>query len=91
MIIPLDNNYVIELDQIGNHTLIKKTTIKDGKYQGEERNIIIGYYSNVASALKKYISLSLLDESERMSLIDYIERYEKLLEKAENTFRGKLR
>ena len=91
MIIPLDNDYVIELDQIGNHTLIKKTSIKEGKHEGKERNIIIGYYSNVATALKKYISLSLVESAEQMSLIDYIERYEKLLEKAENTFRGKLR
>ena len=40
MIIPLDKDYVIELDQIGNHTLIKKTIIKDGKHKGKERILL---------------------------------------------------
>ena len=82
MLIKLNETYSIDIDSIGNHTLIKKQVIKEGKQAGETRDVIIGYYSSVPSALHKLINLQASDLPDMESLQHFYEAFTKLIDKA---------
>lgn len=85
-ILQLDNLFSIELDEIGNHTLVESREIKSGKTAGDDRKIIHGYYSNLTNALKKYTYLKTLGDDLTLSVDEYISRYEKAVETLINRF-----
>jgi hypothetical protein len=71
----LDENYKIEIDTMGNHTLF---------YQNPENKsqTTIGYYSNVASALKSFRN-ELVNDGSKYTIKEYVERIEELNEYVE--------
>ncbi len=73
--ITLDDDYRIEIDSMGNHTLF---------YQNPENKsqTTIGYYSNVASALKSFRN-ELVNDGDVYTLQQYIERIEEFNEYVE--------
>jgi hypothetical protein len=85
-ILQLDKLFSIELDEIGNHTLVESREIKTGKTAGDDRKIIHGYYSNLTNALRKYTYLKTLDDASMINVDEYITRYEKAVETLINRF-----
>jgi hypothetical protein len=77
MKIILDNNYHIEVDSVLNHTLYKKGYVQSGENKGKETFTPIGYYSSVASAVKRYINSTIVDETVETDLKGYVKRIEK--------------
>ena len=73
--IELDEDYRIEIDSMGNHTLF---------YQNPENKsqTTIGYYSNVASALKSFRN-ELVNDGDVYTLQQYIGRIEEFNEYVE--------
>lgn len=72
MNIKINENFSIEIDSIGNHTLIRNQLIKDGKHAGEFRQVTIGYYASTESAIRKLIDLSLSESEDVGSLEAYL-------------------
>lgn len=77
--IVLFNGYFIEIDPL-NHTLKQKYTGKDKDGNEKEAERIIGYYPNVKAALKRFVSLVQVDETDNR-IID-MEQYLEAVEKA---------
>lgn len=71
----LDENYKIEIDTMGNHTLIYNNP-------STKSPIYIGYYSNIASALKSFRN-QLVNDGDVYTLQQYIERIEEFNEYVE--------
>ena len=71
----LDENYKIEIDTMGNHTLIYEI-------EGKKTPVTIGYYSNIASALKSFRN-QLVNDGDVYTLQQYIERIEEFNEYVE--------
>lgn len=70
--ITLDDDYRIEIDSMGNHTLFyKNPNLKVEK--------AVGYYSNVSSALKSFRN-ELVNDGEKYTIKEYIDRMEELNE-----------
>ena len=70
--IELDEDYRIEIDSMGNHTLF---------YQNPENKsqTTIGYYSNVASALKSFRN-ELVNDGSKYTIKEYIDKMEEFNE-----------
>jgi len=82
MYIQLPNdNFYIDFDKDGNYTLREKKVTKSGKNVGEEYDGVIGYYSTLSSAVKRYISRQLGESGDTVSITDFLERYETLANK----------
>ena len=75
MIIKLNNNYFIEGNKYSYD--LKRTVISEKT--GNEYSDTIGYYPNVALALKKYVEISVVATDEEIEMKEYIERYEELV------------
>jgi len=71
----LDENYKIEIDTMGNHTLIYEI-------EGKKTPVTIGYYSNIASALKSFRN-ELVNDGSKYTIKEYVERIEELNEYVE--------
>lgn len=82
MIVIIDDRFRIEIDTIGNHTLIEKQISQSGKSKGTERNIYHGYFTNITNALKKYSLLATISTSEKVSIDQFIETYEHVMNNA---------
>jgi len=76
MRITLNKRFEIDIDKIGNHTLIEYVIPTKGKNIGKDSENIIGYYNSVGAAVCKYIQITLLAGPEKETLLEYIERYE---------------
>lgn len=81
MIIKINDDYSIDIDAIGNHTLIKKQVIKEGKNSGETRDVTIGYYTSTASAIKKLINLEASNLPDMDSLGSFYKAFKELTDK----------
>ncbi|MDY0277975.1 MAG: hypothetical protein RBQ97_07815 [Acholeplasma sp.] len=79
MIVTISDVFDIEIDSIGNHTLIENTLIKSGINKGQPSRIIHGYFINISGALKKYLNIASLKASDRLSISEYLETYQRLL------------
>ena len=75
MIIKLNNNYFIEGNKYSYD--LKRTVISEKT--GNEYSDTIGYFPNVALALKKYVEISVVATDEEIEMKEYIERYEELV------------
>lgn len=78
MRITLENNFVIDIDDRENYTLLQitGTTIRDEKEVEVTKNY--GYHSNLKNALNKYIRLQVNNCDYVLTIKEYITRYEKL-------------
>jgi hypothetical protein len=76
MIIKLNNNYFIEGNKYSYD--LKRTVISEKT--GNEYSDTIGYYPNVALALKKYAEVSVAATEEEITLDEFIKRYEALVQ-----------
>jgi hypothetical protein len=68
----LDENYKIEIDTMGNHTLIYEI-------EGKKTPVTIGYYSNIASALKSFRN-QLVNDGSKYTIKEYIDKMEEFNE-----------
>lgn len=73
--IELDEDYRIEIDSIGNHTLL---------YQHPDNKTLttIGYYTNIASALKSFRN-EMVNDGGEYTIKEYVEKIEELNEYVE--------
>lgn len=79
MRVTLANDFVIDIDDVGNYTLneIKGTRAdKDGNEIEVLRNW--GYHSNLRNAVNKFIHLRVISANETLTLAQFVERWEKL-------------
>lgn len=79
MRVTLANDFVIDIDDVGNYTLneIKGTRAdKDGNEIEVLRNW--GYHSNLRNAVNKFIHLRVISANETLTLKQFVERWEKL-------------
>ena len=74
MRIKLKNDYEIVATRY-SYDLVKNVVSKNDKPY--ERTI--GYFPNVALALKKYVEISVVATDEEIEMKEYIERYEELV------------
>ena len=88
MRIDIDEKFVIDIDNYGNHTLMEIGVVQKGKNAGEVRETVIGYYNSVATAVRKYVSLGVLRSAERDTLLGYVERFEKAAKEIIEKFGG---
>lgn len=81
MIIKLPNeNFYVNFDKDGNYTLCEKRVTQSGKNAGNEYDIVIGYYSTLSSAVKRYISRQLGESEDTITIEQFLEVYEKLVD-----------
>ena len=78
MRITLERNFVIDIDDRENYTLLQitGTTIRDEKEIEVTKNY--GYHTSLKNALNKYIRLQVNNSENVLTIKEYIERYEKL-------------
>lgn len=81
MRIEIDNEYFINLDTNGNYTLYQTKVYQKGKNVGDEIQSVIGYYSNVPSALNRYAQHRLSTSGDTVSIQEYLTRYNEIVEK----------
>lgn len=86
----IDELYFIDVDTLGNHTLIKRGVFKEGNNIGKAKETTIGYYRDIPSAITKYLSLEAIDNVEVATLSEYIDRYEKAVERVITNLQGKV-
>ncbi|MCV2231929.1 hypothetical protein [Paracholeplasma manati] len=82
MIITIDDSFTIEIDGIGNHTLIESLPVQRVDRKNDTRKIYHGYYSNIANALKKYAMIKVLSDSEKSTIDRYISSFNEILNSA---------
>ncbi len=68
----IDDIYHIEIDNLKNHSLYKKTIYQTGKNIGKEYFIILGHYANVASALKSMLQDMVVNTNQTLTIEEYI-------------------
>lgn len=86
----IDEHYEIHVDSNRNHTLRKNAYTKDGKNVGQHRYDDLGYYRDIPSALKAYLTLEAFDNVKVATLEEYISRYEKAVERLLNDIPAKV-
>ena len=72
IVILIDDTYHIEIDNLKNHSLFKKTIYQKGNNRGKEYFIAIGHYSNVASALKSMLQDMVVNTRQTLTIEEYI-------------------
>ncbi len=77
----IDDTYHIEIDGMRNHTLYKKTITKSGGKVGKEYFVALGYYSNVAMALKSMLQDMLVSTNQTLRIEEYIYELEQTYER----------
>ena len=87
MTIRLDAHFTIDIDTIGNHSLTETQKVKSGKNKGNDYRVIHGHYRDIASAIRKYLEINALGDEETLTLIQFLDRYEKLLKDVETKFK----
>lgn len=87
MTIRLDNYFTIDIDTIGNHSLTETQKVKSGKNKGNDYRVIHGHYRDIAGAVRKYLEINALGHEEQLTLIQFLDRYEKLLKDVETKFK----
>lgn len=81
MIIKLPNeNFYVNFDKDGNYTLYEKRVTQSGKNAGSEYDLVIGYYSTLSSAVKRYISRQLGESEDTITIEQFLEVYERLVD-----------
>lgn len=81
MIIKLPNeNFYIDFDKDGNYTLRETKVTQSGKNAGSEYDTVIGYYNTLSSAVKRYISRQLGESEDTVTIKQFLEVYEKLVD-----------
>ena len=80
-IIEIDENFKIEVDGIGNHSLVEYTPSINTK-NGKDTKVYHGYFSNYANALKKYAFVKTVKTDESLTIKSYIERFENVVNAA---------
>lgn len=74
----IDDTYFIEIDRF-NHTLKRKSIIKEGENKGKETFYDIGYYTSIPAAIKKWVQLKVSsDEDETVN--DLLCKHQELIE-----------
>ena len=76
MRVSVNSRFTIDIDNYGNHTLIEHGIGKSGKATGQPTESVWGYFSSIASAVNKITEIVVLDDTERLTLAEYVERYE---------------
>jgi hypothetical protein len=71
-VVLINDEYLIEIDTMGNHTLYKKKIYKEGNNVGSEYSEIIGYYSSISSALQAMLKQKLVSIQESLTLEEYL-------------------
>lgn len=66
------DRYYIEIDAIGNHTLIENKVSEKGREYTKQ----IGYYQNVRQAVEKLAKLNVIERAESMEVLEYIKAVE---------------
>lgn len=77
------NKYKIEIDSNKNHTLYTRAISKDGKPTTWK---VVGYYAKVSSALYSLINKEIATTNETLTILEYIERLEKVYEEINKGF-----
>lgn len=81
MIIKLPNeNFYVDFDKDGNYTLYETRITESGKNVGTRYESVIGYYSTLSSAVKRYISRQLGESENSVTIEQFLEVYEKLVD-----------
>ena len=76
-VVTLPNNFYIEIDTLGNHTLYE--TPKEKKTP-----IFYGYYGSVSGAVLSYIKYHTAEIGGTVTLKEYVERYEKVAQEVKD-------
>lgn len=87
MIIRIDSCFTIEIDTVGNHSLTETQKVKSGKNKGNDYRVIHGHYRDVAGAVRKYLEINAVGHEEQLTLVQFLDRYEKLLNDVETKFK----
>jgi hypothetical protein len=81
VIIKLPNeSFYINFDKDGNYTLYETKVTQSGKNTGTRYESVIGYYGSLSSAVKRYISRQLGESKETVTIEQFLEVYEKLVD-----------
>jgi len=72
--------FYIEVDEL-NYTLVRGKTVKTGNNKGVSRREVIGYYSSLPSALRRYTEIESIKGDEKLSLEEYALRFESTVQK----------
>ena len=54
---------------------------KEGKYVGKEYNDVIGYFGSLGSAVKRYISRQIAENEDTVTIKEFLEIYENIVDK----------
>lgn len=75
------DKYAIDITE-ESYNLIKYGTVADenSKNFGQQTEKVLGYFSNVSSAVRRIIKSSLANQGGEISLKEYVERIEKATE-----------
>ena len=85
MKIKLDDNYYIEVKEIGTFDLVKRTWSEKNE---EYNNKTIGYHTTLEQALKWYVHISLASQEKTVTINEFIELHKELLEETKRIARG---
>ena len=85
MNIKLDENYYIEVKEIGTFDLVKRTW---SKKKEEYSNKIIGYHTTLEQALMWYVHISLASQDKTVKINEFLELHKELLEETKRIARG---
>ena len=78
--------YFIEIDD-HNYVVMKRSTIKSGKMEGEEKREPVGHCSDLHSAVKLIVKRKVNDHVIVATLEDYMAEWREMLAKIENNFK----